>query len=64
MLDVGRPGFLVVKSDNSSRKPTWHLDMVVVESDRFPPVYFVAGGGAGKGKGEEEAKVWRHLMMP
>ena len=42
LRDVGRPAFLIVKLDGSSRKPTWHLDMIVVESARWPPAYFVA----------------------
>lgn len=31
MRDVGRPTYLIVRSDGSSKKPTWHLDMVIVE---------------------------------
>jgi len=47
MRDVGRPAFLVVRIDGASKKPTWHLDMVILESPRSPPAYFVAGAWLG-----------------
>lgn len=34
MRNPGRPTYLVIKTDGSSRKPTWHCDMIVVESER------------------------------
>lgn len=49
--DVGRPTFLLLKSDCRSRKPTWHCDFAELTSDRFPPIYFVAGGRPGEGWG-------------
>ncbi len=40
MHDVGRPCFLMVRSDGSSKKPTWHMDMIVVEGSKYPPAFF------------------------
>lgn len=41
MNDVGRPTFLLVKSDGASKKPTWHLDTIIVEIPGSPPAFFV-----------------------
>ncbi len=41
--DVGRPLFLLVRSDGLSRKPTWYCDFAELTADVIPPTFFVAG---------------------
>lgn len=41
--DVGRPTYLLVRSDGMSRKPSWHMDFAELTSAMVPPTYFVAG---------------------
>eukprot|EP00798_Chlamydomonas_sp_ICE-L_P013676 gene13676-19564_t len=47
MHDVGRPAFLIVRCDGTSSKPSWHLDMCKVESERHPPAFFLANTWLG-----------------
>ncbi|KAG1662011.1 hypothetical protein FOA52_009500 [Chlamydomonas sp. UWO 241] len=42
MRDPGRPTHLLIKSDGLSKKPTWHVDHIVVESQKWPTAYFLA----------------------
>ncbi|GIL93966.1 hypothetical protein Vretimale_245 [Volvox reticuliferus] len=51
--DVGRPLFLLVKSDGSSRKPTWYMDFAELTSENIPLTYFIAGMWLGPETGLE-----------
>ncbi|KXZ51726.1 hypothetical protein GPECTOR_11g173 [Gonium pectorale] len=51
--DVGRPTFLLVRSDGQSRKPTWYMDFAELNSAMIPPTYFVAGLWLGPETGLE-----------
>ncbi|GLC54185.1 hypothetical protein PLESTB_000832700 [Pleodorina starrii] len=51
--DVGRPLFLVVRSDGLSRKPTWFMDFAELVSENIPLTYFVAGLWLGPDTGLE-----------
>lgn len=46
LLDVGRPLFLLVRSDGLSRKPTWYMDFAELTNAMIPPTFFVAGACA------------------
>ncbi|KAG2432966.1 hypothetical protein HXX76_008694 [Chlamydomonas incerta] len=53
LLDVGRPLFLLVRSDGLSRKPTWYMDFAELTNAMIPPTFFVAGLWVGPETGLE-----------
>ncbi|KAG2501257.1 hypothetical protein HYH03_001064 [Edaphochlamys debaryana] len=53
LVDVGRPTFLMVRSDGLSRKPTWYMDFAELKSAMIPTTYFVAGLWLGPQTGLE-----------